>query len=196
MAAANPTSAATNRLGIRYVTTGAPGLRARLNEIIRALDYLYPSPTTDIVTTVTPDGALPKFRTPPGLGARSVNAPAPFAIFAVAELDTVTVWPGDVENIIPTIGGTLINAATPPQLTVVTGSVYLECTMDAAGALTAAEIKNAASLPADTSTLRYRQLGTVTVNSGPPIVTTVTAQTVTTSVSHKLCGGLSTWGQA
>lgn len=117
----------------------------------------------------------------------------PFLIVSVPSIAAITVAPGDVENIIPTIGGTSIAASTPPQLTVSTGSVYLECTMDAAGNLTAAEIKNAASLPADTSTLRYRQLGTVSVSG---LVVTVTAQTVTTSVSHKLCAGLSTWGQA
>lgn len=117
----------------------------------------------------------------------------PFRIQPVDGAAAVTIFPGDVENIIPTIGGTSIAAATPPQLAVSTGSVYLECTMDAAGTLTAAEIKNTASLPANTSTLRYRQLGAVSVSG---TVVTVTAQTVNTSVSHKLCGGLSTWGQA
>lgn len=126
-------------------------------------------------------------------GQLAESVSAPFRIQPVPGAAAVTIFPGDVENIIPTIGGTSIAAATPPQLTVAAGSVYMECTMDAAGNLTAAEIKNAASLPANTSTLRYRQLGTVSVSG---VVVTVTAQTVTTSVSHKLCAGLSTWGQA
>ena len=117
----------------------------------------------------------------------------PFIIASVPGVAAVTVGPGDVENIIPTIGGVLLTDATPPQLTVVTGPVYLECTMDAAGTFTAAAVKNGASLPSNTSTLRYRQLGAVSV-SGTDVA--VTAQTVTTSVSHKLCCGLSTLGQA
>jgi hypothetical protein len=117
----------------------------------------------------------------------------PFRIIPADGVAAVLIIPGDVENIVPEIGGTSIAAIPPPQLSVSSGPVYLECTMDAAGTLTAAEIKNAGSLPADTSTLRYRQIGTVSVSGTIVIVTT---QTVRTSVSHKLCGGLSTWGTA
>ena len=133
----------------------------------------------------------------------SISVPQPFKISNASEGSTakVTVALGDVDDgftggIVPKIGGVFISAATAPKLTVVTGSVYLDCTMDAAGQFTAVDIGNAASLPSNTSTHRYRQLGLVTVTAGTTAsVAVASPQTVTTSVSHKLCGGLSTWGR-
>lgn len=117
----------------------------------------------------------------------------PFLISVVAGAAAITVSPGDVENIIPTIGGVMLTATPAPQLSVVAGPVFVECTMDAAGTFTAAEIKNASTLPANTSTKRFRQIGVVAIVAGAAVRT---AQTVTTSISHRLCNGLSTWGTA
>lgn len=197
----NKTQAGRNALGIKYFTKGPPALISRLNEILRGMDALMLRNSGDILGSVTPDGTFARLRTSQ-ISAKARTAFAPFAIIPVPDEDKVTIWPGDLEGIIPTIGGlpedtgVLLNADPAPQLTVVTGPIYFECTMDAAGVITAVELKNDTTVPANTPTLRYRQIGTVSVVMGPPIVVTVTAQTVTTSVSHKLCAGLSTWGQA
>lgn len=189
----NPTAAATNRLGMRYATGGPAELQAMLNEHNRGFDYLFPQPSADIVPEVTPNGTVFRFRVPQISPARALNLTKWIPVIVSGAAKITVANPGDVENIIPTIGGTSILTTPAPELTVVSGDVYFECTMDAAGTFTAVEIKSAASMPANTTTLRYRRLYTVTV-SGTTV--TITSQPVTTSVSHKLCGGLSTWGQA
>jgi hypothetical protein len=201
MAANNPGGGATNRLGVRYVAKGPPGLRAKLNEMIRCFDYLFPSPSADIVAEVTPQGTLFRFRVPQSTTtrARTITKWTPVVISGEAKITIADT--ADVEGIIPTIDvsgtPTLVTATPAPQLTIVTGDVYFECTMDAAGTFTAVAIKSAASMPSNTSTLRYRRLYTVTVTgTSPNAAVVVTSQPVTTAVSHKLCGGLSTWGQA
>jgi len=128
------------------------------------------------------------------VAARSKN---PFTITPVTGAAKVTIWPGDVgdgtNTLIPKIGATFINTSPAPELTIsASGSVYIKATMDAVGVFTDAVIESASSLPTDTSTLRHRRIGTVTLSG---VVVTVTAQTVTTSVSHRLCAGTSTWGQ-
>jgi hypothetical protein len=127
---------------------------------------------------------------------RRQDASTPFQILPVEGSAKVTIYPGDVDDgfvggIVPKIGGVFITAASPPELTVVSGSVYVRGTKDIAGAFTDCVILNAASLPANTSAYAYRQLGTVTVSG---TVVTVTAQSVQNSLSHRLCAGTSTWG--
>jgi hypothetical protein len=117
-----------------------------------------------------------------------------FKTVPVSGAAKVTFIPGSVEGLIPTIGGTLINDPTPPELTVSTGYNYLDCTMNAStGAITAAAIANASSVPSNTSTHRYTPISSVLVSG---TVVTVTGQFIRTSVSHRLCFGTSTWGQA
>lgn len=196
MPKATTSAAATNALGVRYVVDGPAGIKSKLNEIIRCFDYLFPRQSADIISEVTPQGAVYRLRTSQTTTRTGVSGLwIPGQVPGEAKITVGN--PGDVENIIPTIGVTLLTADPAPQLTVVTGDVYFECTMDAAGTFTAVEIKNAASMPSDTTTLRYRRLYALTVTgSGASTVVKITAQPVTTSVSHKLCGGLSTWGQA
>jgi hypothetical protein len=109
----------------------------------------------------------------------------------------VTIYPSDVTDgftggLVPTIGGTPINSASPPELSVSTGSIYLKATIDEeTGEITALIIENAASLPADSGASRYRRIGTVNVSG---TVVTVTMQSINQPLSHLLCGGLSIWG--
>ena len=165
-------------------------------KVARALRAMQLGRSESIAAKVTPNGTILEVRRRDG--GRATTAVTAFEITPVSGEAKITVSPGDVENIIPTIfvpsvGAVFLSATPPPQLDVVTGPVFVECTMDAAGTFTAAEVKNAAALPANTPTLRYRQLGTVAVVDGAAVRT---AQTVTTSISHKLCNGQSTWGRA
>jgi hypothetical protein len=97
---------------------------------------------------------------------------------------------GTVNNFVPTIGGTSLFTAPPPTLTVVTGTVYLDATVDGAGAVTAVIISNAASTPSDTTTRKYKTIGSVTVTSN---AVTAIAQSVKTSLTLYLCNGTAIW---
>lgn len=60
---------ATNSLGIRYLTSGPVGIRTKFNELIRALDYLYPRPSPDILPRVSPQGTTYALRSPSALNS-------------------------------------------------------------------------------------------------------------------------------
>jgi hypothetical protein len=82
---------------------------------------------------------------------------------------TVIVTPGTYHSVVPTIGGTAINAATPPQLTITTTGViyaHLIMTDTTTNAVTSVEILNAASLPTSTATDVYQTIATVTLTAG------------------------------
>lgn len=81
--AQNPTQSGRNALGIRYVQAGPPGTRAVLNQIIAAMDFLYPRATADIVPSVSKDGTLYRFRqAQPASTLRAVTAPIfPFQVY-------------------------------------------------------------------------------------------------------------------
>jgi hypothetical protein len=102
----------------------------------------------------------------------------------------VSVIYGTVNNFVPTIGGTSIFTDPAPTLTVVTGTVYLDATVDGAGAITAVVIANAATTPADTTTRKYKTIGSVTVASN---AVTAIAQNVITSLTLYLCNGTAIW---
>lgn len=120
----------------------------------------------------------------------------PFRVFDAstsAPAAKVTVYYGEVNNFVPTIGGISIFSTTPPALTVISGTVYLDATVDAAGTVTALVISNAASTPADTTTNKYRTLASVTVASN---AVTAIGQSVTSSLMLYVCGGTAIWEQA
>jgi hypothetical protein len=76
------------------------------------------------------------FRPPTGLRPAASMRAAYSHPFQVLDASTptpaakVVVVFGQVNSITPTIGGTAINNATPPTLTVVSGTVYLNVTLD------------------------------------------------------------------
>jgi hypothetical protein len=82
----------------------------------------------------------------------------------------VTVTFGQYNSVTPTIGGTALDAATPPQLTVtVSGVIYAEITMTDSttpSSISTVTIQNAASLPSATDTLGYQTIATVTILGG------------------------------
>lgn len=68
---------------------------------------------------------------PPAVRRTTVN---PFRVFdasvASPAAAKVTVAYGTVNNFVPTIGGTSIFTSPAPELTVITGTVYLKATVD------------------------------------------------------------------
>lgn len=102
----------------------------------------------------------------------------------------VSVIYGTVNNFVPTIGGVSLFTDPAPTLTVVTGTVYLDATVDGAGTVTAVVIANAATTPADTTTRKYKTIGSVTVASN---AVTAIAQNVITSLTLYLCNGTAIW---
>lgn len=105
----------------------------------------------------------------------------PFKIASVSGEDRVTVYPGTANLLMPTVGATPLDDPTPPELTVVAGPVYVELHYRGATAISA-EVKNAATLPANVDGVspRYIQIGTVALDSGDAVVT---AQIVKTNIS-------------
>lgn len=100
---------------------------------------------------------------------------------------------GTVGNASPTFGGNPINPVSD-EATVSNGDkVYLDATVDAAGVVTALIATRAASVPADTTTHKYRLLFTVVVSLGA--VTSI-GQSVTTNLSLFICNGNAIWERA
>lgn len=125
---------------------------------------------------------------------RAAAAPAPFALYDASSGGTlkVGVRPGMVGNFIPTIGGTSIVAVPAPALTVTgsTGIIYLDATVDAAGAITALIIANAASIPADTATQKRKLVGTWTASGG---AFTSVVSILDANQTLYLCNGTALW---
>jgi len=111
----------------------------------------------------------------------------PFLVYDASSGGTpkVGVIFGQINSITPTIGGTALDNATPPELTVATGVVYLRAEVDGNGLVIAVIVANAAALPANTSTYGYITLATVTA-SGTEV--TAISQSVTHSLGHQKCG--------
>ncbi len=98
---------------------------------------------------------------------------------------------GQVNSITPTIGGTALDADPAPTLTVISGVVYLQVNLDVDGLVATAVIANGAVLPAQTDTEGYLTLATVTVAAD---AVTAINQSVTHSLQHLFCGGVSIFG--
>lgn len=92
---------------------------------------------------------------------------------------------GQVNSITPTIATVALDNATTPELTVVSGVVYLKINVDGSGLVTSVEVLNAASIPAETATEGYITIATVTVTSD---AVTAINQSVTHSLGHQKCG--------
>jgi hypothetical protein len=152
-------------------------------------------PSAFIRVSQTPNGTTlaPASR---GRYLGEARAADPFEPIPAAGAATVSFEPGIITNaganISPTVGGGSTMATVPrPSLTITTaGTIYLEATVDAAGTATAIDTKNAASTPADTSTLKHLTLADVTL-SGSTV--TVTGRPVRESRSLFICSGTAIW---
>lgn len=98
---------------------------------------------------------------------------------------------GMLNSIVPEIGGTAINAGTPPTLTITdTRYVLMEVTVDDDGIATDADIYLSATIPADDDTTGQIVLAyiTYTAASGGTPASMVISQSVTHSLRHQMCG--------
>ena len=87
----------------------------------------------------------------------------------IPDTNTVQVSVGRIANLPLTIGGVELGAGTPPALTITTsGVVYIRGVFGAtaSGVPAAFTILNAASVPANTSTLGHKILAEVTLSDG------------------------------
>jgi hypothetical protein len=145
----------------------------------------------------TPNGTIltPADRRPESVRART----SPWSLTGFVESGPVyklLVAPGIVNNALPTISvsGTPTSiAANPPPSLVVTGSsgvVHLKATHDVAGTITALVIESASSLPADTSTIKYKIIGTWTASGGE---FTSVVSILNTNQTFRLCNGTAEW---
>jgi hypothetical protein len=99
-----------------------------------------------------------------------------------------------VNNFVPTIGGTSIAAVPAPGMTVTgaSGIIQLKATVDAAGAITALIAEGVAgpAVTADTSTNKYKLVGTWTASGGA--FTSVTS-ILNTNQTFRVCAGVAEW---
>jgi hypothetical protein len=106
----------------------------------------------------------------------------------------IFVYPGMVNNFIPKIGGTFLTAMPPPSITVtgLSGIIQLKATVDGAGAITALIVEGAAgpAVTADTSTEKYKLVGTWTASGG---AFTNVVPLLNTNQTFRICGGTAEW---
>jgi len=104
----------------------------------------------------------------------------------------IYIQPGIVNNFVPTIGGTSMAAYPRPSITVTgaTGMIELKATVDGAGTITALIAQNVTTASTDTSTNKYKTLGTWTYASGA--FTSVTS-ILNTNQTFRVCNGTAEW---
>lgn len=109
----------------------------------------------------------------------------PFRVRKASATQVIVVF-GQVNSITPTISGVALNNSTAPKLTISTnGVVYLECSVDGSGNITAVAVKNAASLPSATSSYAYITLASIALSGGS--ISSI-SQSVTASLQCAKCG--------
>lgn len=156
-------------------------------QIVRYLRAITPRPSGSVRVRTTAGGTTFDAALPARAGG-SAQWTHPFQVLDASTATPaakVTIRFGQVNSITPTIGGTAMDADPAPTLTVISGVVYLACTLNGAGAITAAAIANAAAQPANDATHGYLTLATVTVASD---AVTAINQAVTHSLQMRKCG--------
>lgn len=184
MAANNPTSGGRNKFGIRYVTSGPPGIRAVLNQIISEMDRVYPNPSTDIYPDMSAQGGGVFYRLR-NKQADITRRDIPLRTFFVTQdplaVANLTVSAGAINNV-AYAGGTITSPANGDK-------VYIDATISGT-TVTAVTVSKAASVPADTTTHVYKLLATVAVASS-----VATPTPVGWNFSEmQICAGQALWG--
>lgn len=133
---------------------------------------------------------LPVPVSPQGEGTAEPK-PHPFQILDATDagVEMFSVYPGYIEYIVgglptylmPTLSGSPLTNDPPPVMVAVSGPVFLEITLDGDGLITTAIIKNAATLPDDTPSVKNVQLGVISVT---PDLVEVTSQTITDNIPY------------
>jgi hypothetical protein len=163
---------------------GEPPNSVIISQIIRALRNL-----SNQITTLT---------RPTSSGARSSTI-TPFTLSGLVEgtpgVLKITVSPGLVDNIVPTIDGEFLVSLPAPKLTLTgeNGEIWLKNTLDARGVITESIVQSGDEMPEDDEDgdFAYRLVGTFTSTDG---AFTSLVSLLTTNQNHRRCNGSSTWG--
>jgi hypothetical protein len=136
---------------------------------------------------------------PPIVRRPNPSASAPWFLTGAIEAGPVAkiyIKPGMVNNFVPTIDmsgtPTSLAAFPAPSITVTgtTGIIELKATIDGAGTITALIAQNVTTASTDTSTNKYKTLGTWTSASGA--FTSVTS-ILNTNQTFRVCNGTAEW---
>jgi hypothetical protein len=130
-----------------------------------------------------------------GDGGSSPDLPFQLTGFIEADTAYISCTPGLIDDIVPTMGGiSLLNLPAPKiAVTGASGVLWVKNTLDAAGVITASIIEAGSAMPANSSVLAYRMLGSFTSASGQ---FTSVVSLLHTNQAHRRCNGSSTWGSA
>jgi hypothetical protein len=170
------------------------GMVDRVNALLKAVRPLDALEVTAPLTLSKTDKVARLGVSRPALqdALRGIITPEAFADYAFRIYETtankISLTPGLLNNITPTLGGTALTDPTPPQssaLSDATHLVYLAVTTNSSGVATSVTVGIATTLPTDTDTLAHIQLGQVVVASGA--ITTITQQR-RGSLWHQRCG--------
>ena len=178
---------------------GSPLSSAWGRDVVDCLRSLLPRGGPGVRVSRSPNGTtIDAAVTTTQVVGRSGQA-APFTLFGFTETDPaaakITVAPGMVNNIVPTIGGTSLAAVPAPTITVTgaSGQIWMAVTVDGAGDATAAVITNETVEPEDTDTMKHRLIGTWTASGGA--FTSVTP-ILNANQTLYLCNGTAIWETA
>jgi hypothetical protein len=182
MPKATTSAAATNSLGIRYVVDGPPGLKAKLNEIIRSFDYLFPRTSADIIPTVEPEGTRYTLRNPSPASSRPrPPAPGPFTLYDASTTTGGTttlkigVVSGTVNLVVPTLGGVALDNVPPPTATITASTWFWLKVVGTFGTpdtyAVTVETSSTSAVPSGTTItgtgfVSFLSIGSVTIASG------------------------------
>lgn len=127
-----------------------------------------------------------------GLASSAVVRPWKLTGAVVSGSARISVVPGMVNNLVPTIGGTSLAAFPAPTLTVTgaSGIIVLQATTTTAGRVTAVAVGNVTEIPADDSTHKYKLVGTWTASGG---AFTSVVSILDANQSTYLCGAEFIW---
>jgi hypothetical protein len=155
-------------------------------QVIRYLRAITPTGGPGVLVREYAGGTT--FQAAPARPGGSIASIFPFKVLDASD-DTpaakVSVVFGQVNDVTPTMDGHALDADPAPTLEVISGVIYLKCTLDGTGAVTGVEVLNAAAKPADDATHAYITLATVTVASD---AVTAINQSVTHSLRLRKCG--------
>lgn len=157
-----------------------------LNQLLRYVGGITLRSSPGVLVSISPNGTTITITAKGRGGGSSENHPFRVINASTESAAKVSVVYGQVKNITPTMGGTPLSSSAPPTMAVVSGTVYLDVTVDSSTGLpTSVAVGNAAATPADTSTHAYLTLAAVTV-----VGSAVTAinQSVTHSLGFQRCG--------
>jgi hypothetical protein len=178
----------------REPKSGEPVQAETVSQLIRYVKSITPRDTPTLRWETGSGGARGYAQ---GAGRRGSTATPNFTL-EDASADGVlkiTVSPGLVDNIVPTIDSDFLVSLPAPKLTLTgeNGEIWLKNTLDARGVITESIFQSGDEMPEDDEDgdFAYRLVGTFTSTDG---AFTSLVSLLTTNQNHRRCNGSSTWG--